>query len=98
MRQRSETWLRAVVSGPLAVIGGLAAGELVAIPLSRLASPFQAVSAFLVDHSPAAAREWAIDTFGTNDKVALMIGVGLAVAVLSVLAGFCRWCGPLRVQ
>ena len=94
MRQRSETWLRAVVSGPLAVIGGLAAGELVAIPLSRLASPFQAVSAFLVDHSPAAAREWAIDTFGTNDKLALMIGVGLAVAVLSVLAGILQVVRP----
>lgn len=94
MGYRSETWLRAAVSGPLAVIGGLSVGELTAIPLSRLASPFQSVAAFLVDHSPAPAREWAIDTFGTNDKLALMIGVGLAVAVLAVLAGILQVVRP----
>ena len=94
MGYRFETRLRAAVSGPLAVIGGLSVGELTAIPLSRLASPFQAVAAFLVDHSPAPAREWAIDTFGTNDKLALMIGVGLAVAVQAVLAGILQVVRP----
>ena len=100
MRQRSEmrrpfeTWLRAVVSGMLAVLGGIAAGELAAIPLSRMASPFQAVTAFLVDNSPAPAREWAITTFGTNDKPALMIGVAIALALLSMLAGILQVARP----
>jgi len=50
-------------------------------------SPWLAVGGAVVDHSPEAVREFAIDTFGTNDKPALFIGMGLIIAVLAVVAG-----------
>ncbi|MEE4026016.1 molybdopterin-dependent oxidoreductase [Gordonia sp. PKS22-38] len=79
--------VRAAVSGILAVAAGVSVGELVALPISPYASPYQAVAAFLVDFAPAFAREWAIDTFGTADKPALMVGVGASLLVLAVIAG-----------
>ncbi|MDY6807725.1 MAG: molybdopterin-dependent oxidoreductase [Actinomycetota bacterium] len=84
---RAETDLRAALAGVLAVAAGVATGELVAALVSPYASPYQAVAAFLVDHAPAFAREWAIDTFGTADKPALMVGVGAALLLLAVVAG-----------
>ncbi|MFI8772927.1 molybdopterin-dependent oxidoreductase [Gordonia sp. NPDC062954] len=84
---RVETYVRAAVAGILAVAAGVAVGELVAVLVSPFASPYQAVAAFLVDHAPAFAREWAIDTFGTADKPALMVGVGAALLALAVVAG-----------
>ena len=87
MHRTLESAVRSGISGLLAVAAGVAAGELAAVPLSAFASPFQAVAAFLVDHSPAPAREWAITTFGTNDKPALMVGMGIAIVVISVIAG-----------
>ncbi len=85
--RRTEAMLRGALAGPVAVAAGLAAGELAAIPLSAFTSPFQAVAAFLVDHSPAAAREWAITTFGTSDKGALMIGMAVGIVVIAAVAG-----------
>ncbi|AZG47262.1 molybdopterin-dependent oxidoreductase [Gordonia insulae] len=96
MRVRAETALRGVFSGFVAVGAGVAAGELVALPISRFASPYQAVAAFLVDHSPAFAREWAIETFGTGDKQALMIGMSAIIVLLAALAGLVQvWRPPL---
>jgi len=66
---------------------GLAAGELTAAFVSSYASPFYAVGSFLVDRAPASMREFAIETFGTNDKPVLLWGIAIAVALLSVVAG-----------
>jgi DMSO/TMAO reductase YedYZ molybdopterin-dependent catalytic subunit len=87
MGTRVETCLRGGLAGLVSVLAGVAVGELVALPISSYASPYQAVAAFLVDHAPAFAREFAIDTFGTADKTALMIGVGAVLVVLAIVAG-----------
>ncbi|MED5803391.1 molybdopterin-dependent oxidoreductase [Gordonia sp. Z-3] len=84
---RVETYVRGAVAGVCSVAAGVATGELVAALVSPYASPYQAVAAFLVDQAPAFAREWAIDTFGTADKPALMVGVGVALLLLAVVAG-----------
>jgi DMSO/TMAO reductase YedYZ molybdopterin-dependent catalytic subunit len=78
---------RAAVAGVLAVGAGLAVGDLLAALVAPRAAPISVVGALLVDHAPAFAREWAIDTFGVHDKIALLIGVGAAVVVLSAVAG-----------
>lgn len=75
------------LAGLIAVGAGLAAGELTAAAVSSYASPFYAVGSFLVDRAPAPVREFAIDTFGTNDKPVLLWGIAVAVLILSIIAG-----------
>lgn len=75
------------LSGILAAAVVLGIGELVAVPIGSGSSPFFAVGSTTVDRSPAWAREFAIATFGTNDKPALFIGMSIAIAVLAALAG-----------
>lgn len=75
------------LSGVLAAAVVLGVGELVAVPIARSASPFFAVGDTTVDRSPAWARDFAISTFGTNDKLALFIGMGILIVVLAALAG-----------
>ncbi|MFW0793397.1 molybdopterin-dependent oxidoreductase [Gordonia sp. CPCC 205515] len=87
MYAHAERDVRAALSGIVAVGTGVAAGELVALVVSPFASPYHAVGAFLVDHAPAWAREFAIDRFGTNDKPALLIGIAVAMLVLAAVAG-----------
>ncbi|MDV7173170.1 molybdopterin-dependent oxidoreductase [Gordonia amicalis] len=82
-----ESTVRAAVSGVVAVAGGLAVGELVAVSVSQFASPYRAVAAFLVDHAPAFAREFAIDRFGTADKPVLLAGMALVILLIAVTAG-----------
>ena len=78
---------RAAITGVLAMVTGLSLGELAAAAVAPFASPSRAVGAMLVDRSPAAAREFAIDTFGTADKTALFIGIGIALVALGAIAG-----------
>ncbi|GAC69246.1 molybdopterin-dependent oxidoreductase [Gordonia soli] len=87
MQRQAVNTALAALSGIVAVIGGVAVGEIAAAAVSPLSAPFQSVAAALVDTSPAPLREWAIDTFGTSDKLALRIGIGVAMVVIAALAG-----------
>lgn len=87
VRVFQESSVRAAVSGVVAVASGLAVGELVAVGIAQFASPYRAVAAFLVDHAPAFAREFAIDRFGTADKPALLAGMALVILLIAVTAG-----------
>ena len=80
------------VSGLLAVGAALAAGELVAAATGSGSSPYVAVGSTLVDHMPSGVREWAIETFGTSDKHALFIGMGVVIAL------FAAFVGPLEAE
>ncbi|MFM1723299.1 molybdopterin-dependent oxidoreductase [Rhodococcus sp. PAM 2766] len=75
------------LSGVLAAAVALGVGELVSVPIARAASPFFAVGSTTVDRSPAWAREFAITTFGTNDKPALFLGMTVLIVVLAAVAG-----------
>ncbi|NLE82481.1 MAG: molybdopterin-dependent oxidoreductase [Rhodococcus sp.] len=75
------------LSGVLAAAVVLGLGELLAVPIARSASPFFAVGDTTVDRSPAWARDFAISTFGTNDKPALFIGMGILIVVFAAIAG-----------
>lgn len=74
------------------VTGGVALGvaQLVAGVVSPAAFPVLAVGDAVVDLSPAPLKDFAIRTFGENDKAVLVGGVfvllGLAAAVIGVLA------------
>ncbi len=76
----------------LVVMGaGLAAAELVVGLFERTSSPVVPVGQVFIDWVPRPLKEWAIDTFGTNDKVVLvlgalivLLGIGIGVGVLAL--------------
>lgn len=73
-------------AGVLAGALGLAAGELWASAIGG-AGPVVTVGNRVVDGVPPRLKTWAIDTFGTNDKRALIIGVLILTAIYSALVG-----------
>ena len=77
-------WLRAVITGGLAVGVGLAAGWAVAAVLG-VTAPVNAVGSSVIDRTPAWLREWAIDVFGTADKVVLQLIIVVIVVALSMV-------------
>ncbi|MCP2174224.1 DMSO/TMAO reductase YedYZ, molybdopterin-dependent catalytic subunit [Williamsia maris] len=80
------TVLRAV-NGIVAAGLTVGVGQLVAAVFDRAAAPLFAVGSAVIDLTPKPVRESAISTFGTGDKTALLVGMGVIVALLAVLAG-----------
>jgi DMSO/TMAO reductase YedYZ molybdopterin-dependent catalytic subunit len=79
------------VLGLVATGAGLAAAELVVGLLEGTSSPVVPVGQVFIDWVPKPLKDWAIDTFGTNDKVVLVVGalvvllgVGIGVGVLAM--------------
>ena len=79
----SREW-RSALAGLTAGTASLAVGELVAGFSRQLTSPVVSVANQVIDASPLAVTEWAISTFGRNDKKVLLIGI-LVLAALFAL-------------
>ncbi len=79
--------LRGALAGLLAGAAAVAVSEGVAAVLDGVTSPLLAVGNRAVDAAPRPVKEWAIETFGTNDKPVLIGGVVGTVTVLAILAG-----------
>ncbi len=73
-------------AGLAALAAGLAAASFVAA-VAGVAGPVESVGNRFVDGAPLWLKEWAIDTFGTNDKPVLVSGVFIALVVLAMAAG-----------
>lgn len=84
----------AAVAGVVSGLVFLAAAELSALLVARDASPLLAVGSFVIDVVPQPVKEFAISTFGEFDKVALLIGLGLAVVIASAAAGVLQLVRP----
>ncbi|MBF6243781.1 molybdopterin-dependent oxidoreductase [Nocardia elegans] len=71
------------------VSAGLALGvaELVSVPVGAGSAPLAAIGATVVDHTPDGVREWAIDSFGTDDKMMLYLLMGVVVLIVAALVG-----------
>ena len=50
-------------------------------------NPVVAVGEWIIDHVPGAVKDWAIRTFGTNDKLALIVGTLVVLCLVVGLAG-----------
>ena len=97
-RMSARAWLWSALSGLIGGAAFLAAAELVALLVARGASPVLAVGSFIVDVVPQPLKEFAIATFGEADKLVLLIGIGLAVAIAAALAGVLQYVrAPLGV-
>lgn len=81
------SWWRSGIAGLLAAAIALAIGELVAGLSSQLTSPVISVGNRVVDAVPRQVKDFAIETFGTNDKKALLIGIYSFAAVFGFVLG-----------
>ncbi|RXZ45786.1 oxidoreductase, partial [Agromyces binzhouensis] len=79
--------LRPALAGVAAATFGAGAGELTAAIIAATASPFTSIGGLLIDLAPPWAKDAAIALFGTADKAALLIGVGVVLVVVGALAG-----------
>jgi DMSO/TMAO reductase YedYZ molybdopterin-dependent catalytic subunit len=75
------------LAGLLAGAAAVGASEAVAALLAGVTSPLLAVGNRVVDATPRPLKEFAIETFGENDKPVLIGSVVVTVALLAVLAG-----------
>ena len=79
--------LRAAAAGRGAAVHGVGGAELVAAIVEPAASPFAVIGGGLIDLAPAWAKDTAIALFGTGDKIALITGIALVLAVVAAGAG-----------
>src|SRR5690606_36118387 len=83
----------AASAGIAAALVGAGAGELTGALLAPASRPFAVVGGALIDAAPAWAKDTAIAWFGTSDKAALLVGIGIVLVVVAAVAGSCqaRW-------
>ena len=79
--------LHGVAIGLLSTGAGLAVAELVAGLDRGAESPVVSVGQEIIDIVPPGVKDWAIDTFGTADKLALVVGTVFSLAVIGSIVG-----------
>jgi DMSO/TMAO reductase YedYZ molybdopterin-dependent catalytic subunit len=82
-----RTWPLAAASGLVAAVAALGAGQVVAFLIDESAAPLFAVADLFVDLTPPWLKDFAVETFGTNDKLVLILGALLVLLLISALAG-----------
>jgi DMSO/TMAO reductase YedYZ molybdopterin-dependent catalytic subunit len=87
VRASQRQRLRPALAGVSAAVVGVGAAELVAAVIEPAASPFAVIGSGLIDLAPSWAKDTAIALFGTGDKVALLVGIAIVLAVIAALAG-----------
>ena len=78
---------RGAVVGALTAAVALGTAELVAGLVGPASSPIVAVGSTMIDASPEWLKSFAISTFGSNDKLALVIGIGGFLLLAAVVLG-----------
>nr|WP_030501540.1 sulfite oxidase [Micromonospora purpureochromogenes] len=78
---------RAALAGVVAAVVALGAAEPVAVLTGPRSAPLVAVGGLVVDLVPEPLKQFAIDVFGTYDKIALLIGTALLLAAFGALLG-----------
>jgi DMSO/TMAO reductase YedYZ molybdopterin-dependent catalytic subunit len=84
----------AALVGIVAAIVTLGAAEVVALLVAAASSPLIAVGSFVIDIVPPWVKDAAIALFGTGDKIALLVGLGLLVAILAAVVGILEYRRP----
>ncbi|MFF3598352.1 molybdopterin-dependent oxidoreductase [Kitasatospora indigofera] len=77
----------AAAVGVAAAASAIALGELVSAFTGPASAPALAVGSAAIDLTPTPLKEYAVRTFGTNDKPVLLGGIYLTLTALAVLAG-----------
>ncbi|MEU8842646.1 molybdopterin-dependent oxidoreductase [Streptomyces roseus] len=74
-------------AGLLAGFTALAVAELTAGLVRPAAGPVTVVGGAVIDRTPAGVKDFAIRTFGENDKIVLQAGILLLLALFAVVLG-----------
>ncbi|GHC73974.1 oxidoreductase [Nocardiopsis terrae] len=83
------------IAGLVATGAALAVAEVVGALVSRSGStPVLAVGDAVVDLTPQPLKQFAVDTFGTADKIALFVGMGVILLAFAAVLG--AWSGKRR--
>jgi DMSO/TMAO reductase YedYZ molybdopterin-dependent catalytic subunit len=85
--QSTRPRLLAALAGLLSAAVALGVAELAAALVGPAASPVVAVGDAVITLTPEPVKEFAIATFGANDKVALVVGVLILLALYALLLG-----------
>lgn len=86
-RGPARGWVLPAAAGVASVALGLGVGQLVAAVVAPASSPFVVVGSLLIDLAPPWAKDTAIALFGTGDKAALLVGIGLVLLAVAAAAG-----------
>jgi DMSO/TMAO reductase YedYZ molybdopterin-dependent catalytic subunit len=78
---------RGAIAGILAGAVAVGIGQLVGAITGPDGAPLVAVGEASIDSTPAAVKNFAISTFGSNDKLVLLYGIGAVLAVFAALVG-----------
>ncbi|MCY0937565.1 molybdopterin-dependent oxidoreductase [Streptomyces sp. H34-S4] len=87
LRERIARPAAGAMSGLLSGLTALAVAELVAALTRPQAGPLNAVGAAAIDLTPAPVKDFAIRTFGENDKTVLQLGILTVLALFAALLG-----------
>jgi DMSO/TMAO reductase YedYZ molybdopterin-dependent catalytic subunit len=90
--KKLTNWLKgptalAAVAGVAAAAVVLSVAELIGAFFTARATPLIALGSTFIDFTPPWLKDFAIATFGTNDKAALFGGMGLAILLLACVLG-----------
>jgi DMSO/TMAO reductase YedYZ molybdopterin-dependent catalytic subunit len=97
VRSERRQWtarLCAALSGLLAAAFALGVGDLVAGLFRNVQSPRDAVGSEFIDRTPVWLKNFAVEQFGTNDKLALRVGMLIVIGVLGLVLGALSWRRP----
>ena len=83
---RGRRWLGAL-AGLVAASVGLGVGELAAAVVGPQSSPVVAVGSAAIPLTPEPVKQFAIQTFGTHDKTALVVGIVVLLGLYAVAVG-----------
>lgn len=86
-RRPPRRTLEGLVAGVSAAVVALGVAELVASLSASWRSPVLDVGDRVIDLVPSPVKELAIDWFGTADKAALLIGIGVLLTVYACVVG-----------
>ncbi|QEV43851.1 molybdopterin-binding oxidoreductase [Streptomyces vinaceus] len=78
---------RGALAGLLAGFTALAVAELAAGLVRPAAGPVTVVGGAVIDRTPAPVKDFAIRTFGENDKTVLQLGILLVLALFAAVLG-----------
>jgi len=79
------------LAGLLAAAVALGIGELLAGLVGPNSSPVIAIGGAVIDATPRPLKDFAITTFGENDKIALVVGTLVLLAVFAMVLGLLAW-------
>lgn len=87
----TPSWSPGVLAGAgagiAAAVAGLGAAELAASLSPSMPSPIISIGNQVVDNVPQPVKQFAIDTFGTSDKLVLVLGIVIVVTLAAASIG-----------